>query len=119
MTPAEGEVIKIGGGFIAAVLAFFSLKKVLSVELEKELNLRLELAHKEIEATNAEIARLKMENVRLEKLIMLRLVEKEHDLQCNMMQIELTGIKHCIEEGFMVLHKRLDKRRSTDDNKVK
>ena len=108
MSTVEGEVVKWGSAILAGVAALFTIKWKMSNELKDELKLRFDLIQTEIAKTNVETVQVRVENARLEKLIQLRLVEKEHDLICQSTQREIMSIKGCIEDGFNILHKRID-----------
>ena len=117
MLATETTVItaaKGAGIVLAAVLTFFGIKSNIEKDVRKELKLKLDLVYAEIEARKKEIEVLQLENIRLAKEIQLRLVEKEHELMCSGMQKEIAGLKLTIEKEFIVLHKRMDKRRITN-----
>ena len=111
----DGEVIKWGGGFIAAVLAFFGLKKMVVAEIEAKLKLHIDLLHAEAKLVEEHNRQTLLDITRMEALIALKLDEDKHGLICLSMQKEMTAVKECITSSFNALNKRLDARRSGDD----
>ena len=111
-------------GICIGIGGFFKMRSILRNDLEKELKLRFDLVHAEIESLREKNIVLGHENDKLEKLVELRLLEKEHNILCAGREKEILaltssviGIKKYIKDEFMVLHKRINtRRRNTDDN---
>ena len=123
----SGDMIKWGGGIMAGIIAFFTLKARIMTDMEAMLKLRLDLIHAEIIAVQEHNKQLKLEIDRLLLLVDNKLSEKEHSLLCSNMQQVVTvfneniqkdviSIKDSLDKKFAVLNNRLDARRSSNGN---
>ena len=108
MLGTDIAVLKWGGGIVGGVVAFFTLKKVITTDIESNLKLRLDLVHAEIDLIKASL-------VKIEKI---KLSEKEHELMCGTMQLQIQSLEDCIKREFEVLHKRMNERRFNNGDQV-
>ena len=107
----EGEVIKIGGGFIAAVLAFFGLKAMVVKEIEAKLKLRIDLLHAEAKLIEEKNKQAKITIDRIEAEYKSKLGKDEHVLLCRSMKQEISSLRDCIKLEFRAINEKMDKRR--------
>ena len=114
MEISGGEGIKWATGITAGIVAFFTLKSRLVAEIEAKLKLRIDLINSETALVIERNEQLKLEIVRVEALVELKLSEKEHELMCGTMHLQIQSLEECIKREFEIIHGRMDKRRKTN-----